>query len=87
LISTLKKSLQDNDWDTVHAAAHKLIPSFAIMGIGKEYEMMAKKVQEYKGTREDAGEIQDLVVQLANVCTQACAELEEEYNTLKNTKG
>jgi len=86
LISILKKSMQDEDWDALHAAAHKLIPSFAIMGIGKEYEMMAKKVQEYKGTPGDAGEIQGLVVQLVNICTRACAELEEEYTTLKNTK-
>jgi CheY-like chemotaxis protein len=33
LISQMKQGLYDKDWDSVYAAAHKLIPSFSIMGI------------------------------------------------------
>ena len=30
--------------------------------------------------------MQGLVLQVENICTQACTELEEEYKTLKNTR-
>ena len=33
LINTMKQSLMDKDWDSLHAAIHKMIPSFSIMGI------------------------------------------------------
>jgi two-component system CheB/CheR fusion protein len=86
LIGTLKKSMQNEDLEQLQAAAHKLVPSFSIMGIDKEYEMMAKKIQVYNGPWQQDGEIQLLVLQLEQVCTQACKELEEEYTILKNTK-
>ena len=36
-------------------------------------------------TQQQTDEISDLVLQLENVCLQACEELEVEYNTIKNT--
>ena len=86
LIAAMKKSLMEKDWDSLHAAAHKMVPSFAIMGINKNYETMAKTIQEYTGNATEAGSISDMATQLEHVCTQACFELQEEYNTLKNTK-
>ena len=53
LISNIKKSLTEKDWDSLHAAAHKMIPSFSIMGIGKDYEMIAKQIQEYTGKKDE----------------------------------
>jgi hypothetical protein len=47
---------------------------------------MTKKIQEYTGDVQDAVSITDMATQLEHVCTQACLELQEEYNTLKNTK-
>jgi signal transduction histidine kinase/CheY-like chemotaxis protein len=85
LVSAMKQSLQDKDWNSLHSAAHKMIPSFSIVGISKDFENMAKKVQEYASIPHHTDEIPGLVLQLANVCTQACKELETEYNTLKNT--
>ena len=85
LISSIKKSMQDEDWDSLHAAAHKMVPSFSIMGIHKDFEMKAKKIQEYTGAKEQAEEMRALVAELERVCAQACTELEEEYTTLKNT--
>jgi len=84
LISAMKKSFQTKDWDSLHAAVHKIIPSFVIMGISNEFENMAKKVQEYAHTQHQEEGIQKLVIQLENVCLQACLELEEEFNTIKN---
>jgi PAS domain S-box-containing protein len=85
LVSALKKSLRDNDWDALHAAAHKMIPSFLIMGISPEFEIMTKKMQEYTGIHSKANGIDSLVAQLETVCIKACKELEEEYNSLKYT--
>ena len=85
LISAMKQSLQDKDWNSLHAAVHKIIPSFSIMGISTDFENMAKKIQEYASARQHTDEIHGLVLQLENVCAQACKELEEEFNTIKNT--
>ncbi|OFX74957.1 MAG: hybrid sensor histidine kinase/response regulator [Bacteroidetes bacterium GWE2_29_8] len=85
LVNTMKQSLHDKDWDTLYLAAHKMIPSFAIMGISTDFETMAKKVQEYASTQQQQIEgIPDLVLQLENVCNQACIELEEEFNSILN---
>ena len=86
LIIAMKKSLQDKDWDSLRAAVHKMIPSFSIVGISTDFESMAKKVQEYAKAKQHTDEIPDLVLQLGNVCTQACKELEEEFNMIKETK-
>lgn len=84
LISTMKKSLQDKDWDSLHAAVHKMIPSFTIMGMSTDFENMAKKVLDFARTQQQAEDITDLVLQLEGVCTEACKELEAEFNRFKN---
>jgi PAS domain S-box-containing protein len=83
LVSDMKQALSDKDWDSLLKSVHKLIPSFSIMGIDKEYEEIAKKIQEYSRTRQHPDEIQGLVLQLETVCSQACEELREEYNYIK----
>ena len=83
LISSMKKSLEDNDWHTLQGAAHKIIPSFAIMGMHPDFENMAKKIQEYAITQEQAPSITHLVKKIENVCNQAYKELREELNRLK----
>jgi PAS domain S-box-containing protein len=84
LIDIMKQSLADRDWDSMHSAAHKMIPSFSIVGIHKDFENMGKKIQEYAGTQQHLDEIPDLVLQLENICLQACKELTEEYNFINN---
>jgi hypothetical protein len=56
------------------------------MGISHDFENMAKKVQEFASTQQQTEGIHDLVLQLGAVCTQACKELEEEFNRIKNAK-
>ena len=85
LIIAMKQSLQDNDWPLLKASAHKMISSFSIMGMSPEYEEMAKKIQENAIAHEDIEEINNLVLQLETICTQACKELEIEFNNLKNS--
>jgi len=86
LVSAMKQSFQDKDWGLLHAAVHKMIPSFSIMGIGSNFENMAKQVKDYATTQQQSVEIQDLVLQLENVCNQACKELKEELHMIKSTK-
>lgn len=86
LISAMKKSLAEKDWQGLHSAVHKMIPSFAIMGISSDFENMARKVQDYATTQEQAEGISEMVLQLGNICTQACMELEEEFIKIKDKK-
>jgi PAS domain S-box-containing protein len=86
LISAMKKSLDEKDWHGLHSAVHKMIPSFAIMGISSDFENMARKVQDYATTQEQAEGINEMVLQLGNICTQACMELEEEFIKIKDKK-
>ena len=86
LIKQMKQGLYDKDWASVYTAAHKLIPSFSIMGIHQDFEDAAKKIQEYSGTQKHLEEIQELVTQIENVCSKACEKLEEELNMIKRSK-
>jgi len=84
LISTLTKSFKDEDWEMLQATAHKIIPSFSIIGMSSEFETIARNVQEYAVSRQKLEGIQEMVNQLEHGCMQACEELTEEYQTLKN---
>ncbi len=83
LVSEMKSSLHDKNWNSLYSAVHKMIPSFLIMGISPDFENMAKRVQECAGTRIQTDDIHDLVIKLEDVCNQACTELKEEYNLIK----
>jgi len=83
LITEMKLSLETNDWDTLSSAVHKMIPSFAIVGISSKYENMARMVQEYSSAKSHTAEIPGLVSELEMVCTQACIELQDEFNAFK----
>jgi len=84
LISAMYQSMENKDWNSLYAAVHKMIPSFSIVGLSKEFEFMAKKVQDFASNQEQAGEIQKLVAELGSVCEQSCRELEVEFNRIKN---
>ena len=85
LIGEMKMNYREKNWDLLQSNAHKLIPSFTIMGIHADFENMAKRVQEYAKAQQESESIHELMNQLENICTQACIELEEELNTLKIT--
>jgi len=84
LVVSMKKSFLDKDWDSLYATVHKMIPSFSIMGISADFENMARKVQDFASAQKKTGEISDLVIQLENICVQACSELQEEFNRIRN---
>jgi two-component system CheB/CheR fusion protein len=83
LIQAMNQSLTHKDWKALQSAAHKMTPSFSIMGIDKASENICKKIQKFSGEQQQTNEISNLVLQLGNVCAQACKELEEEFNAIK----
>ena len=83
LITIMKKSLFDRDWKSLSGAVHKMIPSFAIMGINKDFENLAKKIQHFENPMQNENELGHMVLHLEVVCNKACEELAIEYNDLK----
>ena len=86
LISAMKQSWKEKDWSSLYAVVHKMIPSFAIMGISDDFEQMARKVQDFAKNQQQSNGISDMVLEIENVCTHACIELEIEFNSIKNKK-
>ncbi len=86
LIDSMKQGMKDKDWGTLHASVHKMIPSFAIMGISQDFENIAKKVQDFAGTQQKTDGVLEMVLQLESVCLQACEELREEYLIMEKIK-
>ncbi|MBG6188549.1 response regulator [Flavobacterium sp. CAN_S2] len=84
LVHTMKQSLTDQNWSLLAASAHKMIPSFSIVGISSNYENMAKKIQELATVPEKSEEIKELVQEIDDVCQQACVELNEEFEIIRN---
>lgn len=84
ILSAMKQGVADKDWPSLYKAVHKLVPSFAIMGINAGFENKAKKVQEYANTQQNLDKIPELVLQLNKVCVQACEELTEVIQKIKN---
>ena len=85
LIIAMNESYNDQDWSKLYSVIHKMIPSFTIMGISKDFEDIAREVQDYASARQQSDGISDLVAQLSTVCTQACSELEAELDRIKKT--
>jgi HPt (histidine-containing phosphotransfer) domain-containing protein len=83
LIQSIKQSWTDKNWVMLNAAIHKIIPSFLIMGISADYEVMAKKIQAFAISQNQIEGIHEMVLEIENICNQACSELEEE---IKNSK-
>jgi CheY-like chemotaxis protein len=86
LVSAMRLSLYNKDWNSLYSVVHKMIPSFPLMGIQQDSENTAKKIQEYARTQQHLDEIQELALHIEIVCNQACEELEEELKQIKKSK-
>ncbi len=84
LISSMKTSYANKDWETLKASVHKMIPSFAIMGMSSDYENMARKVHEFAHNQHMSEELHALVNELENVYYHSNIELQEAFNKIKN---
>lgn len=83
LIKEMKESFQNKNWLLLNASVHKMIPSFAIMGMHSEFEKMAKQILDYATLQEGTAGVGTLVDTLENVCKQACDELTVEIVNIK----
>ncbi len=84
LVQLMQSSLKSNDWEGLQSSAHKIIPSFLIMGIDSDFEKKAIRVKNYANEMQHNANIKELVLEIELVCLQACVELEEELRKLKN---
>lgn len=84
LVKAMRQGFENEDWEQLESAVHKLIPSFSIIGMDPKFENMARKVNEFANNPQQSEGISELVDKLELVCTQACKELEEELKKLKS---
>ena len=82
LIEAMKESFETQNWDLLHSAVHKMMPSFLIVGMNNDFEDMAKKIMEFAKVQQEDDSISDFVATLSDACTQACEELKEELKHL-----
>lgn len=84
LLVAMRKAMDEKNWSLLQASAHKMIPSFSIMGMSVDYENMARQIQQYDGLQGQSTTIDALLRRIDEVCTNAFKELEEEYIKLEN---
>jgi len=98
LVDALKKGMHEQDWDLLYASAHKIIPSFSMMGMSSHFEGLAKEIQEFalsrktgamavpvvNGNGAEQHKMAQFVLQLETGCNRACNELEGKSKELKN---
>ncbi len=84
LISTMRQSFDEKNWEILSAAAHKMIPSFSIVGMHVDFENITKEIQEHANAKQKTETIHNMIEQIENICNQACVELEIEFNKIKN---
>ncbi len=83
LLKEMADASEQKDLKALQSIAHKLIPSFSIVGISSSYEEVAKRLQEFARTGEQRKEIQDSVLILSRVLSQACEELVVELGQIQ----
>jgi PAS domain S-box-containing protein len=82
LMTKMKQSINNMDWEGLSDSAHALMPSFQLVGVNPEYEEMARKVKEHASRKEESVLINNLVSQLEDICIQVIKELETELASL-----
>ena len=84
LISAMKESIKEKNWKMLHHSVHKIIPSFAIMGMDSDLSEIALKIQNYAILQLDSEGIAEVIATLEKYCTQACEELQHELIKINN---
>jgi CheY-like chemotaxis protein len=84
LVETMKQSYYDKDWKLLQATIHKIIPSFAIVGMIPETAMLAEKIQLCALNLERSEDLLNLIHQLEVMCKHSFVELEHELSKIKN---
>jgi PAS domain S-box-containing protein len=76
-VDKMESSMKQGDWKSVRAAAHKMKPSFAFMGI-KQLKETLEKTEEYATEEKELDKIPGLISEIKEVCGKAVLELKAE---------
>jgi len=79
-ISNLEKYLEEKDWKSLRAIAHKMKPSFSFMGI-KELDALIKLIEEYAANETNLELLPEMIAKLKKICYEAIKELEIEQKS------
>jgi two-component system CheB/CheR fusion protein len=83
LIKTIKDSMKNKDWKTLQNAAHRLIPTFSIIGMNEKYEELTRKIHDFNGENGNPDEINKLILKIETACLKASEEIKLEINKMK----
>jgi PAS domain S-box-containing protein len=83
LLSNMKQSVDEQNWDGIKTTAHSMLPSFVTMGMDEEFTVITKTIQEYAGKEERRKEIKELLSKIEVGCDKAYKELHHEMAVLE----
>jgi PAS domain S-box-containing protein len=83
LIKEMAEYVNTKNWKALQIIAHKMIPSFPIVGVSSRYENIAKDLQELARNGGNEQDIRKNVQILEKVLIGSCSELETVLNSLK----
>ena len=84
LIKSIKESLKKNDWKELKNAAHRLIPTFSIIGMNEKYEKMVRKIHDFNGENGNSDEINELILKIEKACLKASEEIKIEIKKINH---
>jgi PAS domain S-box-containing protein len=80
-LEAVKLSLENEDWNGMYQASHKLIPSFPIVGIAPEYAAVAIEIQRYSNMETERSKLPVLVTELENIINKVLKELTQSVRS------
>lgn len=85
LVAAMRNGLASCNWQKLKAAAHKIIPSFRVLGIHNDYADIARNIEELATGQQSLDTIGELVAELDQVCDQIYIELHQAVELLKKS--
>ena len=79
-LEDIEAGIQENDYEKIRMASHKVKPSFNYVGL-KEQCAQAAKIEELSKKKQDLQEITQLLNKIKTACKAAYVELESEIKT------
>lgn len=76
-IENIEKHLENKDWKSLRATAHKMKPSYSFMGV-KELEDLVHSVEEFSSTETNLDQLPGLVARIRSITAEVIEELKEE---------
>ena len=86
LVHDMKNGVETKDWQLVQAAAHKLKPSFQIMGIGGNQERKAMEIEDLAKRKGPEPQVRALIDDIAGICDIVYTELQEDLLDLEKAR-